>query len=100
MTSEERDALREQRTVRTTNKARSTPPPADAPAMTATLGVLLPVPDEVLWLDVCEGADEVDDGELTLRHEESVEPPTVLRTSTPPCLPCESVMKNKRLVPS
>jgi hypothetical protein len=66
--------------------------------MIPTVAVLLP--DEVPWLDVWEGADAVDDGELTLMHEVLDNGCTVLRGDTPPCLPCESIMKKMRLVPA
>jgi hypothetical protein len=44
------------------NKTRNTTPPIASPTVIPTIEVLLP--DGVLWLDVCEGADAVDDGEL------------------------------------
>jgi len=82
---------------RITNKATNTTLPTVAPATTPALTVLLL---EVVWVDVgCEETDAVDDGELTTRHELSVESPTVTRSDTPPSRPCESVIENKSCVP-
>jgi hypothetical protein len=72
---------------------------ATIPITMPTLAVEVLLPDEVL-ADVCEGADAVDDGEFISRHEASVESATFNKADVPLCLPCESVMKNMRLVPS
>jgi hypothetical protein len=79
------------------NKTIRTTPPTVEPAMIPTVLALLP--DEEFWPEVCEGADAVDDGELTLMHEVLDNGWTVLRGDTPPCLPCESIIKNMRFVP-
>jgi hypothetical protein len=57
---------------------------------------------EVLLLDICDGADIVDDGELMTRHDPDMLPDGATSTvsDTPACLPCESVIKNKRGVPA
>jgi len=65
-------------------KPRNTTPPTVEPAMIPTLVVLLLVADGVLWLDVTEGADAVDDGELTLRHEVSDDRETCSMSEIPP----------------
>jgi hypothetical protein len=70
------------------------------------IGLLeLPVEFGPLELDVGEVVivtvmPEVDDGELGLRHEESLDPETVSNSETPPCLPAESVTKYKTLFPA
>jgi hypothetical protein len=85
--------LRHDKTVRNETMVATTP----ITMPTLTVEVLLP--DEVLP-DVCEGADAVDDGEFISRHEASVESATFNKADEPLCLPCESVIKNTRLVPS
>jgi len=65
--------------------------------MIPTVAVLSP---GGLWLEVCEGADAVDDGEFTLMHEVLDKGWTTLSGDTPPCLPCESITKNMRFVPA
>jgi len=101
VTFEER-AFRLEHPARMTNKdiamATVTPIATLAPWLIPTVEVLLL--DEVLWPDVCEGANAVDDGEFTSRHEASAESSTFNRADVPLCPPCESVMKNMRLVPS
>jgi len=82
------------------NKATNATLPTVAPAMTPALEVLL-VDAKVLWLDVgVDATVAVDDGAPATRHEASVESATNSKSDTPPCLPCESTIKNKRLVPS
>jgi hypothetical protein len=111
MTYEERDSLRlrSKNMPRVTNAARATIQPIAVPAIVAIL--LL---DEALSLDVGEAPDDVgvtplkvdewtdavDDGELALRHEASLESVTVSRSELPPCLPSESVITNTSSVPA
>jgi hypothetical protein len=111
MTYEERDSLRlrSKNMPRVTNAARATIQPIAVPAIVAIL--LL---DEALSLDVGEAPDDVgvtplkvdewtaavDDGELTLRHEASLESVTISRSELPPCLPSESVITNTSSVPA
>lgn len=93
--------------MRMTNAVRTTAPPPAVPAIRATL-LLDELLDELLELEVGEAvvvavavADmpAVDDGELALRHEESLDPKTCSNPETPPCLPAESVTKYRRIVP-
>lgn len=89
--------------MRMTSAVRTTAPPPAAPAIRAIL-LLDELFDELLELDVGEAvvvADmpAVDDGELALRHEESLDPETCSNPETPPCLPVESVTKYMRFVP-
>jgi hypothetical protein len=65
----------------------------------------LPVGLRLPELDVGEAVvvtviPAVDDGELELRHEESLDPEIDWTLETPPCLPVESVIKYRTFVPA
>jgi hypothetical protein len=65
----------------------------------------LPVGLRLPELDVGEAVvvtviPAVDDGELELRHEESLDPEIDWNLEMPPCLPVESVTKYKTFVPA